>query len=334
MKNVLVTGGAGFIGSHLVDQLLLMDVNVLVLDLLTYAGNLDNIAEARTYESYSFVNGDICDANLVKQLLNDYSVDTIFHLAAESHVDNSITNPGRFIETNITGTYTLLYESLKYWEKLNKPDNFRFIHVSTDEVFGQLKLTDSKFNECTPYAPNSPYSASKAASDHLARAWYHTYKFPTIITNCSNNYGPRQHYEKFIPTVIRNALKGNKIPIYGTGENIRDWIYVKDHCKGLILAALKGSIGKSYCFGGDMELPNNQLALMICNILDNMKPIQNFSYADNISYVEDRKGHDFRYAIDSTIAKNELGWTHGDDFQDLLNTTIKYYVMLNTLTRV
>lgn len=324
MQNILVTGGAGFIGSHLVDLLLAQDKQVIVLDLLTYAGNLDNLIEAKIFSTFKFVHGDICDPALVANILHDYNIDTVFHLAAESHVDNSIADPGRFITTNINGTYNMLHTCLQYWEAKDKPTNFRFIHVSTDEVFGHLAVNAPPFNEETPYKPNSPYSASKAASDLLVRAWWQTYKFPAIITNCSNNYGPRQHAEKLIPTVVRTALAGQNIPVYGTGQNIRDWLYVQDHCNGLILAAERGLVGASYCFGGNNELRNIDMVHMICDILDTINP-KTHSYKDNITYVADRKGHDFRYAIDAIKAHMELGWQPSANFQASFGKTVQYY---------
>ena len=333
MQNVLVTGGAGFIGSHLVDLLLGTGANVVVLDLLTYAGNLDNLAEASVSSQYKFVRGDICDTELVKHLLSEHNIDTVFHLAAESHVDNSIANPGKFIETNVNGTFSMLYAGLQYWEGRGKQDNFRFIHVSTDEVFGQLQMHEPAFNEDTPYKPNSPYSASKAASDLIVRSWYHTYKFPAIITNCSNNFGSRQHNEKLIPTVVRTALAGKSIPIYGTGNNVRDWLYVKDHCQGLMQAGLYGKVGENYCFGGKNELQNNDLVMMICRILDQIKPNINCLYSKSIVHVEDRKGHDFRYAIDPRKAQTELAWNYSANFTDDLYATIKHYVVFNSIVK-
>lgn len=326
MKTALVTGGAGFIGSHLVDRLLSENVQTIVLDALTYAGNIDNLALAKKNELFTFVKGDICDENLVLNLLQEHGVDSIFHLAAESHVDNSISHPGAFVHTNVAGTYTMLHAARQFWENTSKPATFRFVHVSTDEVFGQLKENDPPFTENTPYAPRSPYSATKAASDHLAYAWHATYGLPVIITNCSNNFGPRQHQEKLIPTIIRNALAGNSIPIYGNGKNIRDWLYVSDHVKGLILAAKKGKPGQTYCLGGDWELQNLDMAYKICAILDSLNPrADGKSYSNQISFVEDRKGHDWRYAIDSTRARSELDFTPSADFDHNLKQTVAYF---------
>jgi dTDP-glucose 4,6-dehydratase len=265
---------------------------------------------------------------LISEILVKFDIDILVNFAAESHVDNSIANPGAFIQTNINGTFSLLDSALKYWQNLSgsKKDNFRFTHISTDEVYGSLSLEDDKFTEDNKYLPNSPYSASKAASDHLVRAWNETYKLPAIITNCSNNFGARQHSEKLIPTVIRSALAGKNIPIYGNGKNIRDWIYVEDHCNGIELAIFKGEIGQSYCFGGDAERQNIDIATQICQILDGLKPKSDgTSYADQISFAEDRKGHDFRYAIDSSKAKKELGFELGGSFENKLQETVKYY---------
>jgi dTDP-glucose 4,6-dehydratase len=335
MKYSLVTGGAGFIGSHLTDYLIEQGDHVLVLDKLTYAGDLRNLEEAQKTGRLTFIEGDICDQALVYDLLKKYDVKTVCHLAAESHVDNSINDSSAFIQTNIFGTHSMLSAALKYWEEKNRFPEFRFVHVSTDEVFGQLSEKDPPFNEMSPYAPNSPYSASKAASDHLARAWFHTYKLPVIITNCSNNYGPRQHSEKLIPAIIRKALEGNPIPIYGTGRNIRDWLYVNDHCEGLHLAALKGRIGESYCFGGNNEKRNIDLAKEICYQLDTLNPCANGkSYVDQIIFVKDRKGHDFRYAIDSRRAAQELGWTSepASFFKTGLQETIKAVIKAENLS--
>lgn len=323
MKTALVTGGAGFIGSHLVDLLLSKNVRTIVLDSLTYAGNMNNLAQASKNELFSFRKGDICDGDLVLNLLWEHKVDTIFHLAAESHVDNSINNPGSFVKTNVAGTYSMLHAARLFWEDALKPATFRFIHISTDEVFGQLTESAPPFDEDSPYAPRSPYSATKAASDHLARAWHTTYGLPVIVTNCSNNFGPRQHQEKLIPTIIRNALAGNTIPIYGNGKNIRDWLYVEDHAKGLILAATRGQPGRVYCLGGDHELQNLDIAYKICEILDRLEP-QNSgqSYSTQIKFVEDRKGHDWRYAIDGKRSKTELGFMPSEDFDHNLQNTV------------
>lgn len=327
----LVTGGAGFIGSHLVDQLLKRGDKVIVLDKLTYAGDLANLNEARGNENMTFVEGDICDTGLVLSLLEKNGVKTIFHLAAESHVDNSINDATPFIETNITGTHSMLSAALEHWEKQGRDEHFRFIHISTDEVFGHLGEDDPPFNEQTPYAPNSPYSASKAASDHLVRAWANTYGLPAIICNCSNNYGPRQHREKLIPVVIRKALAGENIPIYGNGKNIRDWLYVSDHCNGLIKASENGKIGTVYCIGGGNEIRNIDLAKAICRHLDVIKPKESgASYADQITFVEDRKGHDWRYAIDCSKAQKEIGYKAIANFEKALKTTIEFYLDKNT----
>ena len=325
MKSVLVTGGAGFIGSHLVDQLMAQDLKVVVLDALTYAGSKDNLKNHFDHKNFTFVEGNICDETLVLSILKDHDIDTVLHLAAESHVDNAIEAPGIFIKTNVEGTYTLLKACRDTWQD----DQRRFLHVSTDEVFGQLKAEDPPFNEKTPFAPSSPYSASKASSDMLAHAWFHTYKFPVVTTNCSNNYGSRQHDEKLIPTIIRNALAGKPIPIYGTGMNIRDWLFVEDHCKGLISAITTGRLGETYCLGGDNEIKNLDIAHIICDLLNAITPkADKKPYSEQIQFVTDRKGHDFRYAIDFSKAKAELGWTPQIDFKTGLERTIRYYVSL------
>ncbi|MDH5766708.1 MAG: dTDP-glucose 4,6-dehydratase [Gammaproteobacteria bacterium] len=328
MKEVsLVTGGAGFIGSHLVDLLISYGHEVIVVDNLTYAGDIDNLNNAAENSKLIFVEDDICNGQVIYDLLKEHKVKTIYHLAAESHVDNSINNSFPFIQTNVVGTYTMLDAALKYWGENDKFPEFRFIHVSTDEVYGHLGESDPAFHETTPYAPNSPYSASKAGSDHLARAWHMTFGLPVIITNCSNNYGSRQHFEKLIPTIVRNALAGNDIPIYGNGKNIRDWLYVKDHCMGLYLAAQKGNIGSSYCFGGGNEKRNIDLAEEICGILDEAHPRDDKkSYADQITFVEDRKGHDWRYAINYSKAKSELGYEPQNIGDSYLVDTVDYYI--------
>ncbi|MFT7098433.1 MAG: dTDP-glucose 4,6-dehydratase [Rickettsiales bacterium] len=328
MRKILVTGGCGFIGSCFVIRQIKAGNLIVNLDSLTYAANPENLTEIDQNSNYHFVEGDICDQKLISEILVKFDIDILVNFAAESHVDNSIANPGAFIQTNINGTFSLLDSALKYWQNLSgsKKDNFRFTHISTDEVYGSLSLEDDKFTEDNKYLPNSPYSASKAASDHLVRAWNETYKLPAIITNCSNNFGARQHSEKLIPTVIRSALAGKNIPIYGNGKNIRDWIYVEDHCNGIELAIFKGEIGQSYCFGGDAERQNIDIATQICQILDGLKPKSDgTSYADQISFAEDRKGHDFRYAIDSSKAKKELGFELGGSFENKLQETVKYY---------
>lgn len=331
MKSILVTGCAGFIGSNFVPYFLekYPEYRIINLDLLTYAGDLENLNEVKGNEHYTFVKGDICDRELVERLFRTYDIKGVIHFAAESHVDNSIKNPGVFIETNVNGTFTLIDVAYKYW--MEKPfvhkagyELCRFHHISTDEVYGTLG-EEGLFTEETPYAPNSPYSASKAGSDMIVRSYHHTYGMNTIITNCSNNYGPKQHDEKFIPTIIRKALQGEKIPIYGDGKNIRDWLYVLDHCTGIDLAYHKGKTGEVYNIGGRNERDNNYIANKVCEILDELLP-KNASYKEQITYVEDRAGHDRRYAIDATKIENELGWKADENFESGILKTVKWYL--------
>lgn len=329
MKNILITGGAGFIGSCFAIKMIKKGYKTIVIDKLTYAGNLENLAEISNHQNFTFVKGDICDNALVAKLLAEHEIDYLVNFAAESHVDNSISSPEVFIDTNIKGTFNLLSCSLNYLRNLEekKKNQFRFLHVSTDEVFGSLNLEDPKFTEENPYKPNSPYSASKAASDHLVRAWFETYKLPTIITNCSNNYGPRQNGEKLIPTIIRSAIENKPIPIYGNGKNIRDWIFVEDHCDGVYLALTKGKLGESYCFGGNCEKENIDLAGIICKILDEIKPKKdNNSYQEQIAFVADRMGHDKRYAINDEKARTELGFITAKSFEERIRETINWYL--------
>lgn len=332
MQNILVTGGAGFIGSNFIPYFLETnpEVKVVNLDLLTYAGNLANLQELNNHERYKFIEGDICNRALVQELFETYDFRGVIHFAAESHVDNSIKNPGVFIETNVNGTFVLVDEAFKSW--MEKPFHYkggyescRFHHISTDEVYGTLGET-GLFTETTPYAPNSPYSASKASSDMIVRSYHHTYGLDTVITNCSNNYGPKQHDEKLIPTVIRKALYGQNIPIYGDGKNIRDWLYVLDHCKGIELVYRNGKAGEVYNIGGRNERNNNYIAETICNLLDEMKPKSNGSYRDQITYVEDRAGHDRRYAIDATKLERELRWKADENFESGIKKTIEWYI--------
>jgi len=329
MKKILVTGGCGFIGSSFVVEQIGQGNIVVNLDKMTYAANKANVAAVAGHKNYNFVKGDIGDQALVFKLLEQFEIDWIVNFAAESHVDNSINSAEVFITTNINGTFSLLQSALKYYQELSgeKKYNFRFLHVSTDEVFGSLKEGDPAFTEENPYKPNSPYSASKAASDHLVRAWNETYKLPTIITNCSNNFGPNQHQEKLIPTIIRSALGGKDIPIYGNGKNIRDWIYVEDHCKGIALALAKGEVGESYCFGGECEIRNIDIAQAICQILDDIRPRQDgFSYKSQIKFVADRKGHDYRYAINNAKVKVNLGFAIQKGFEDRLKETVEFFI--------
>jgi len=333
MRTVLVTGGAGFIGSNFIPYFLEThrDTTVVNLDLLTYAGNPDNLKEVEGNPHYIFVKGDICDRALVESLFDRYKFSGVIHFAAESHVDNSISGPEAFIRTNVFGTFTLLDVARKQW--MNAPfeikpgsEGNRFLHISTDEVYGTLGET-GLFTEITPYAPNSPYSASKASSDMLVRSYHHTYGLNTVTTNCSNNYGPKQHKEKLIPTIIRKALAEQNIPIYGDGKNIRDWLYVLDHAKGIALAYEKGKSGETYNIGGRNERNNNNIADTICGLLDKRKPRANGkSYHDLLTFVKDRAGHDRRYAIDATKLEGELGWKAAENFETGIVKTIDWYL--------
>lgn len=333
-KTILVTGCAGFIGSNFVPYFLekYPNYNLVNLDLLTYAGDLENLKECENNPRYKFIKGDICNRELVEFIFSEYDIQGVIHFAAESHVDNSIKNPGVFVQTNVNGTFTLIDVAYKYW--MNKPFTYkseyqecRFHHISTDEVYGTLSLDPNDlFTENTPYAPNSPYSASKASSDMIIRAYNETYGLNTVITNCSNNYGPKQHDEKLIPTIIRNALKQNPIPIYGDGKNIRDWLYVLDHCKGIDLVYHNGKTGEVYNIGGRNERTNLQIVDRITTILDKEAPIPNFSYKSLVTFVEDRAGHDRRYAIDATKLENELGWKADENFDTGIVKTIEWYL--------
>lgn len=329
MKKILITGGCGFIGSCFVLDQVKKGNLVINIDNLAYSANLENLKEISEQKNYFFAEGNICDQDLVQKILEKFEIDWVVNFAAESHVDNSISGPEIFIKTNINGTFSLLMASLNYWQKLDgdRKNNFRFLHVSTDEVYGSLTEDEKKFDEETSYKPNSPYSASKAASDHLVRAWNKTYKLPTITTNCSNNFGPRQHREKLIPTIISSCLDDKKIPIYGSGKNIRDWIFVEDHCRGIELALEKGKLGETYCLSGEAEKQNLQIAEMICEILDRLKPREDKkSYKEQISFVEDRAGHDWRYAIDDKKAQKELGFSLSKNFEERLEETVCWYV--------
>lgn len=333
MTHILVTGGAGFIGSNFVPYFLETNPNIHLvnLDALTYAGNLDNLKETDSESRYTFVKGDICDRNLVEKLFDRFDIKGVIHFAAESHVDNSITNPDAFMQTNIIGTFNLIDVAKKHWmvgpgiyKEAYK--NSRFHHVSTDEVYGTLGK-EGLFMETTPYAPNSPYSASKASSDFIVRSYHHTFGMNVVTTNCSNNYGPKQHDEKLIPTIIRKALSKEPIPIYGDGSNIRDWLYVLDHCKGISLAYEKGISGETYNIGGRNERNNLYIAKKVCDILDRKNPRNDKkSYHDLITYVKDRAGHDFRYAIDATKIENDLGWKADENFETGIEKTINWYL--------
>ncbi len=330
-KSILVTGCAGFIGSNFVPYFLdkYKDYFIINLDLLTYAGDLENLKETQGNPNYKFIKGDICNRELVEFIFTEYNVQGVIHFAAESHVDNSIKNPGIFMETNVNGTFTLLDVAYKQW--MEKPFTYkkdyegcRFHHISTDEVYGTLNETDL-FTEETPYAPNSPYSASKASSDMIVRSYQETYGMNTVITNCSNNYGPKQHDEKLIPTIIRKALAGESIPIYGDGKNIRDWLYVLDHCKGIDLVYHTGKEANVYNIGGRNERTNLQIVDAICTILDEKVPTEK-SYKELITFVEDRAGHDRRYAIDATKLENDLGWKADENFDSGIVKTIDWYL--------
>ncbi|NMH60204.1 dTDP-glucose 4,6-dehydratase [Alteromonas ponticola] len=335
-KKILVTGGAGFIGSAVVRHLINDTEHVVInVDKLTYAGNLESLAMVSDSERYYFEQVDICDASEIKRVLVTHQPDIIMHLAAESHVDRSIDGPGEFIQTNVVGTYTLLEAARAYWSSLDahKKQAFKFHHISTDEVYGDLPHPDEVdsgeslplFSEDTPYAPSSPYSASKASSDQLVRAWLRTYKLPTLVTNCSNNYGPYHFPEKLIPLIILNALAGKPLPVYGKGNQIRDWLYVEDHARALVLVALKGEIGETYNIGGHNEKQNIEVVKTVCGILDELKPKEG-NYAGQITYVADRPGHDMRYAIDASKIARELGWTPEETFESGIRKTVKWYL--------
>lgn len=328
MKKILITGGAGFIASALIRNFIkTTDYQIMNLDKLTYAGNVESLAEIADSGNYQFTQGDICDYDLVTSLFADFQPDAIMHLAAESHVDRSIDGPAEFIETNIVGTYNLLNCAKNYRQALSeeKQAAFRFQHISTDEVYGSLG-DSGLFEENTPYDPRSPYSASKAASDHLVMAWFHTFGLPVLMTNCSNNYGPYHFPEKLIPLVILNALDGKELPIYGKGDNIRDWLYVDDHAKALALVLDKGIPGETYNVGGNNERTNLEVVETICNILDDLLPKDAGAYRDQIIFVKDRPGHDKRYAIDATKLKTKLGWEPEENFDTGIRRTIQWYL--------
>ena len=328
---ILVTGGAGFIGGNFVLNWLNEPraEGIINLDNLTYAGNLDTLTSLKDDPRHIFVQGDILDQPLVSKLLNEYEPRAIVNFAAESHVDRSIHGPAEFVKTNIVGTFSLLECARVYWRELKEAEkaSYRFLHVSTDEVYGSLSASDLGFTETNPYLPNSPYSASKAASDHLVRAWFHTYGLPVLTTNCSNNYGPYQFPEKLIPLIILNALKGKPLPIYGDGRQIRDWLYVGDHCSAICEVLVKGRLGETYNIGGWNEKANIDVVKAICSILDELKPrVNGKSYAEQITLVADRPGHDRRYAIDASKIKRELGWTPKENFDSGIKKTVQWYL--------
>ena len=325
----LVTGGAGFIGSNLVHYLIKNTTDhVLNVDKLTYAGNLESLNDIAKHERYRFEHADICDQDKIAHIFESYKPDCVLHLAAESHVDRSIDGPSEFLQTNVLGTYNLLQNALTYWKNLDsgQQTGFRFLHVSTDEVFGSLGES-GLFTETTSYKPNSPYSASKASSDHFVRAWYHTYGLPTVITNCSNNFGPYQFPEKLLPVVILKALGGENIPVYGKGENVRDWLFVEDHVRAILAVAEKGNLGETYNIGSRNEQKNLDLVYKVCDIMDNLVDNPNISdHRSLITFVKDRPGHDLRYAIDPTKIETELGWKPMYSFEESLEHTIHWYL--------
>ncbi|MBM7422272.1 dTDP-glucose 4,6-dehydratase [Spongiibacter marinus] len=334
---LFVTGGAGFIGSAVVRHILAnTDHSVVNIDALTYAGNMESIPRALQDSRYVFVKADICDAEVIAQLFDEHQPDAVMHLAAESHVDRSITGPGAFIQTNIVGTYTLLEAARSYWQGLSesRKEVFRFHHISTDEVYGDLEGTDDLFLETTPYAPSSPYSASKASSDHLVRAWHRTYGLPVLITNCSNNYGPYHFPEKLIPHMILNALAGKPLPIYGDGKQIRDWLYVEDHARALIKVVTEGEVAETYNIGGHNEKKNIEVVQTLCNLLEELAPDNPHSlasgreggFASLITLVTDRPGHDARYAIDASKIERDLGWVPEETFESGLRKTVQWYL--------
>lgn len=329
-KNILVTGGAGFIGSAVVRYLInSTDNRVLNIDKLTYAGNLESLASVNDNPRYHFLHADICDKVAMTKAFDDFEPDIVMHLAAESHVDRSIDGPMDFIQTNIIGTYTLLEVARNYWQNLteDKKSRFKFHHISTDEVYGDLEGTEDLFTEATSYSPSSPYSASKASSDHLVRAWHRTYGLPIVITNCSNNYGPYHFPEKLIPLVILNALDGKPLPVYGDGKQIRDWLYVEDHARALYVVATTAKVGETYNIGGHNEKQNIDVVKTICTILDNIKPrADGQSYTHQITFVKDRPGHDLRYAIDASKINKELGWQPQETFKSGIQKTVEWYL--------
>ncbi|HMM99229.1 MAG TPA: dTDP-glucose 4,6-dehydratase [Anaerolineales bacterium] len=329
MKNILVTGGAGFIGANFVRYILQAEpgAHVINLDLLTYAGSLENLRDLPDESRHTFVRGDICDRPLVERLMRDYAVDTIVHFAAETHVDRSIVGPSAFIQTNVVGAFTLLDVAKKVWleDKVVPSEQARFHHISTDEVFGSLEPDDPPFSETTAYAPRSPYASSKASSDHLARAYHHTYGLPVTITNCSNNYGPYQFPEKLIPLMIANAIEGKPLPVYGDGRQIRDWLHVEDHCSAVYRVLQSGRDGETYMVGGDNQTHNLDLVHTLCDIMDELRPAA-APHADLIRFVPDRPGHDRRYAIDTTRIRSELGWSPRYNLQKGLSETVLWYL--------
>ena len=331
-KTILVTGGAGFIGSNFIAYYLEQnpEQHIINLDALTYAGNLENLSEVESNPRYQFIEGDIRNRELLEKIFQENHITGVIDFAAESHVDNSISNPGVFIETNVNGTFNLLDVAFKTWMKApfeyrEEYRDCRFHHISTDEVYGSLGET-GYFTEETPYAPNSPYSASKAASDMVVRSYHHTYGMNTVITNCSNNYGPKQHKEKLIPTIIRKAISGEDIPIYGNGKNVRDWLYVLDHVKAISMVYAEAKAGEVYNIGGDAEMQNIELAYKICKLLDELKPKDSGSYSEQIIFVKDRAGHDQRYAIDASKIRSQLNWKAESKFEDALKETISWYL--------
>lgn len=328
-SHLLITGGAGFIGSNFVHHWCHQypQHRVIVLDALTYAGNRQTLADLEGKDNFRFVQGDICDRELIDSLLREEQIGLVAHFAAESHVDRSILGPGAFVQTNVVGTFTLLESFRQYWNEKGKPQSDRFLHVSTDEVYGSLEPDDPAFTEKTPYSPNSPYSASKAGSDHLARAYFHTYGMPTIITNCSNNYGPYHFPEKLIPLMCINILLGKPLPVYGDGQNVRDWLYVGDHCQALETVLQKGKAGETYNIGGNNEVKNLELVTLLCELMDELAPDLPIKPASQlITFVKDRAGHDRRYAIDATKIRTELGWTPKETVEQGLRKTIQWYL--------
>jgi len=327
MENILVTGGAGFIGANFVRYLLNAEpqAKIVNLDLLTYAGSLENLKDLPDASRHTFVQGDICDAILVNRLLREHRIDTVIHFAAESHVDRSILGPAPFVQTNVMGTFTLLEAAKQAWNESGGFSGRRFHHVSTDEVFGSLSANDPAFSETTPYDPRSPYSASKAASDHLVRAYFHTYGLPVTITNCSNNYGPYQFPEKLIPLMVLNAVRGKPLPIYGDGKQIRDWLYVEDHCEAIYRVARDGNVGETYNVGGGNQPYNIDLVTEICSVLDELRP-EAAPHAGLMTHVTDRPGHDRRYAMDITKIRRELGWMPRHDIESGLRETVNWYL--------